>query len=564
MKQQKWVSGITAALLVMLAACQAAPTAVPAPVPTENPTPAESAPSPTAQSAQAEDVSGWWNDVVFYEIFVRSFKDSDGDGIGDFQGIIQQLDYLNDGNPETKTDLGIGALWLMPINPSPSYHGYDVTDYKAVNPDYGTLDDFKQLLDACHARGIRVIMDFVVNHTSTQHPWFKAAAAGDAKYKDYYVWSDKDPGSLGPWGQRPWYRAANGKFYYAVFWDQMPDLNYHNPDVTAEIQDASAFWLGLGVDGFRVDAARYLYEEGAALQDTKGTIQWFQDWRAFYKPLNPQAYTVGEVWTDLQITAKYAYPKGLDSLFMFDLAEDIKGAAYSGDASLALKSYLDVLGYFPDGQFSTFLSNHDQQRVMSYFGGKESKARVAAFIYLTGPGTPFVYYGEEIGMTGSKPDENLRTPMQWSAAPNAGFTSGTPWEAVNQGWEETNAQTEAENPDSLLNWYKGLIHLRSAHPALRGGVYLPLTSSCKRVYAVLRQKDDDILLTLASTGIPSSENCTIALESSPLSGSYQVETLWGEPLFDKISFGADGSLKDFLVAPVLSGGQTLIVRLSQP
>ncbi len=145
-------------------------------MPTENPTPAESAPSPTAQSAQAEDVSGWWNDVVFYEIFVRSFKDSDGDGIGDFQGIIQQLDYLNDGNPETKTDLGIGALWLMPINPSPSYHGYDVTDYKAVNPDYGTLDDFKQLLEACHARGIRVIMDFVVNHTSTQHPWFKAAA----------------------------------------------------------------------------------------------------------------------------------------------------------------------------------------------------------------------------------------------------------------------------------------------------------------------------------------------------------------------------------------------------
>ena len=167
-------------------------------------------------------------------------------------------------------------------------------------------------------------------------------------------------------------------------------------------------------------------------------------------------------------------------------------------------------------------------------------------------------------MTGSKPDENLRTPMQWSTAPNAGFTNGTPWEAVNQGWEETNAQTEAENPDSLLNWYKGLIQLRSAHPALRGGVYLPLTSSCKRVYAVLRQKDDDILLTLASTGIPSSENCTIALESSPLSGSYQVETLWGEPLFDKINFGADGSLKDFLVAPVLSGGQTLIVRLSQP
>jgi len=249
---------------------------------------------------------------------------------------------------------------------------------------------------------------------------------------------------------------------------------------------------------------------------------------------------------------------------MFDLAEDIKGAAYSGDASLAIKSYLDVLKYFPDLQFSTFLANHDQQRLMSYFGGKESKAKVAAFIYLTGPGTPFVYYGEEIGMTGSKPDENLRTPMQWSAQPNSAFTSGMPWEPVNKGWEETNVETQAANPESLLNWYKGLIQLRNAHPALRAGVYLPLTSSCQRVYAVLRQEGDDILLTLVSTGIPSSENCTISLEGGPLSGSYQAETLWGEPLFDEISFGADGSLKDFFLAPALSGGQTLIVRLSQP
>lgn len=568
MKQHKLASGILAALLLLLAACQAAPAATQAPALAENPTavvPVETESAvPSAEAVQPEDVSGWWNDVVFYEIFVRSFKDSNGDGIGDFQGIIQQLDYLNDGNPETSTDLGIGALWLMPINPSPSYHGYDVTDYKAVNPDYGTLDDFKQLLEACHARGIRVIMDFVVNHTSTQHPWFKAAVAGDAKYKDYYVWSDTDPSSLGPWGQRPWYRAANGKYYYAIFWDQMPDLNYHNPAVTDEIHAASAFWLELGVDGFRVDAARYLFEEGVALQDTKGTIQWFQDWRGFYKPLNPEAYTVGEVWTDLQITAKYSQPKGLDSLFMFDLAEDIKGAAYSGDASLALKSYLDVLEYFPDLQFSSFLANHDQQRLMSYFGGKESKARVAAFIYLTGPGTPFVYYGEEIGMTGNKPDENLRTPMQWSANPNAGFTSGMPWEPVNKGWEATNVENQAASSESLLTWYKGLIQLRNAHPALRGGVYLPFTSSCKRVYAVLRQEGDDILLTLVSTGIPSSENCTIALESGPLSGTYQAETLWGEALFDEISFGADGSLKDFFLAPVLTGGQTLIVRLSQP
>jgi glycosidase len=563
MAQHKFTNGILALLLLLLAACQPAPTATQTPAPTESPTPAPPAATATPEVAQPEDVSGWWNDVVFYEIFVRSFKDSNGDGIGDFQGIIQQLDYLNDGDPQTTDDLGIGALWLMPINPSPSYHGYDVTDYKAVNPDYGTLDDFKQLLEACHARGIRVIIDFVINHTSTQHPWFKAALAGDPQYKDYYVWSTKDPGSLGPWGQKPWYRAANGEYYYAVFWDQMPDLNYHNPAVTEAILDASRFWLELGVDGFRVDAARYLYEEGVATQDTKGTIQWFQDWRAFYKPLNPEAYTVGEVWTDLQITAKYGDPKGLDSLFMFDLAEDIKGGAYSGDASRIIKSYLDVLQYFPDKQFSTFLSNHDQQRVMSYFD-KESKARTAAFIYLTGPGTPFIYYGEEIGMKGNKPDEKLRTPMQWSAEPNAGFSTGSPWQTVNSGWEETNVQTEANQPDSMLNWYKGLIQLRGQHPALRTGSYLPLTSSCRNLYAVLRQESDEILLTLVSTGILRSENCTIALEGGPLSGTYRAETLWGEPLFDEITFGPDGSLQGFLVAPVLNGGQALVVRLSKP
>ncbi|MFZ3071277.1 MAG: alpha-amylase family glycosyl hydrolase [Anaerolineaceae bacterium] len=572
MKKTTILSVLMVLVVFLLAACQAVPATTQTP---EQPIPTATVPPATLAAASTEigaaetpvgEVSGWWNDVVFYEIFVRSFKDSDGDGIGDFQGIIQQLDYLNDGNPETTDDLGVGAIWLMPIQPSPSYHGYDVTDYTAVNPDYGSMDDFKQLLQEAHKRGMHVIIDFVINHTSIQHPWFISSKDPNSEYSDWYVWSKTDPGTSGPWGQDPWHRSDNGQFYYGVFWSGMPDLNYHNPDVTEAIHAASQFWLEeVGVDGFRVDAARYLYEEGTALQDTKGTIQWFQDWRAFYKPINPEAYTVGEVWTDLQVTAKYAEPKGLDSLFMFDLAEDIKGAAYAADASRVIKSYLDVLEYFPDYQFSTFLTNHDQQRVASFFGGKMIRAKAAAFIYLTGPGTPFIYYGEEIGMTGNKPDEMLRTPMQWSTESQAGFTTGTPWEAINSGWEETNAATLAQGPDSILNWYKGLVNLRNQQPALRSGAYLPFTSNCRRLYAILRVEGNEVLLTLANLGIPFAENCTISLETSPLSsGTYQVETLWGREQFSEVTFGADGSLKDFLVSPKLEGGETLVVKLVQP
>ncbi len=519
----------------------------------------------SSEAAPPEKVGGWWNDVVFYEIFVRSFKDSDGDGIGDFQGIIQMLDYLNDGNPETTTDLGVGGIWLMPIMPSPSYHGYDVTNYEEVNPDYGTMEDFRQLLSEAHKRGIHVIIDFVVNHTSNQHPWFLAAQESDASFKDWYVWSETDPRTFGPWGQDPWHNGKNGQYYYGIFWEGMPDLNYENPKVTEAIHNATRFWLeDIGVDGFRVDAARYLFEDGFSMQDTKGTIQWFQDWRDFYKPMNSEAYTVGEVWADLQIVAKYTEPKGLDSLFMFDLSNDILGAVYSGDASRIIKSYLETLEYFPDYQFSSFLTNHDQQRVTSYFGKKISKSKLAAFVYLTGPGTPFVYYGEEIGMTGNKPDEMLRTPMQWSSEANAGFSAVRPWEAINDGWDETNVAVLGEDPDSILSWYRELIALRNQHPALRTGTYLPFTSSCRKLYVTLRQEGDDIVLTLANVGLTIAENCTISVEASSLAGTYQAETLWGREMFTELPFGEDGSLKDFFVTERLEGGETLIVSLSQP
>ncbi|NLE83775.1 MAG: alpha-amylase [Chloroflexi bacterium] len=552
----------TAALLLttlLLAACQPA---LQTPIPTA--LPSEQAPQASLpEEPSTEDPTGWWNEVVFYEIFVRSFKDSDGDGIGDFQGIISQLDYLNDGDPETSDDLGIGGIWLMPIMPSPSYHGYDVTNYQTVNPDYGTLADFKRLLEECHARGVRVVIDLVVNHTSSEHPWFLSAQDSASGFRNWYVWEEQNPRRPGPWGQNAWYEAG-GYYYYAPFWSGMPDLNYYEPMVTRAMYNATEFWLNLGVDGFRVDAARYLFEDGISQQDTKSSIAWFQDWREFYTAIDPEAYTVGEVWTDTQVIAKYNEPtRGMQQYFMFDLAADILGGIYSPDPSRIMKSYLETLEYFPDQQFATFLTNHDQQRVASYYRERLREQKLAAFIYLTGPGTPYIYYGEEIGMVGGKPDELIRKPMQWSSETNAGFSDFDPWQELSEGWQENNVEIQTQSPDSLLNWYKALVNTRNQLPALQKGSYLPFTSSCSRLYSVARVYEDQVVLILANLGVQTLENCTISIEESPIEGTWTVENVWGDLPFEQIVFSENGTLAEFLVAPLLEGGQTMILTLKK-
>lgn len=550
-------------LSLLLAACQPAIQTAEPTVTAEPSAPAAPLPTETDELPADEDPMSWWNEVVFYEIFVRSFKDSDGDGIGDFQGIISQLDYLNDGDPSTMDDLGIGGIWLMPIMPSPSYHGYDVTNYQTVNPDYGTLGDFKQLLEECHQRGIHVVIDFVINHTSSEHPWFLSSQEPASGFRNWYVWEGKNPGRTGPWGQNAWYET-NGYYYYAPFWSEMPDLNYHEPMVTKAIYNASKFWLDLGVDGFRVDAARYLFEEGVTQQDSKSSIAWFQDWRNYYLDIKPQAYTVGEVWTDTQIIAKYNEPtRGMQQYFMFDLAADVLGGIYSPDPSRIMKSYLDTLEYFPDQQFATFLTNHDQQRVASYFSSRLQPQKLAAFVYLTGPGTPYLYYGEEIGMIGGKPDELIRKPMQWSAQANAGFSDAEPWQELAKGWEETNVETESADPESLLNWYKALVNTRNQLPTLQKGSYLPFISSCRRLYTVARVYEDQVVLVMANLGVQTMENCTISIEENPLAGTWNVENVWGESPFSEITFSDNGSLSEFLVAPLIEGGQTLILTLGK-
>jgi glycosidase len=475
---------------------QSAPTSSPAPTaPPASPTAAPTAPPTVSPPAIATSVPGaagmpWWNDTVFYQIFVRSFADSTtgplaNDGIGDLQGIIEKLDYLQ--------GLGVRGVWLTPIMESPSYHGYDVSDYRIVNKLYGTNEDFKRLMAEAHKREIRIIIDLVLNHTSNQHPWFQDASKPGGKYRDWYIWADKDGGYRGPWGQQVWHRLGD-QWYFGMFWEGMPDLNYRNPQVTEEMHEVARFWLReMGADGFRLDAVRYLLEDGAKQTSIPETLDWLRRFQKVYKEAGADTLAVGEIWTSTAEVGQYV-PAAVDLAFEFDLAQGILNSISRLTADAFATALTQSLATFPPGQFATFLTNHDQERAMSQLAGQPDRARLAALILMTAPGVPFVYYGEEIGMTGVKPDEKLRTPMQWTPGPNAGFSAGTPWQSVNPGYETLNVQTERADPASLLNWYRKLIALRNAHPALRIGSFEPLDTNKLGVYAFLRRHGDETFL----------------------------------------------------------------------
>ncbi len=411
----------------------------------------------------------WWNESVFYEIFVRSFYDSDGDGIGDFNGLTEKLDYLNDGDPNTDSDLGITGIWLMPIHDSPSYHGYDVTDYRSINPDYGTMEDFENFLAEAHSRGIRVIIDLVMNHSSTQHPWFEQSAANNPQYRDFYRWSDTNPGYNGPWGQTVWH-SRNGEYYYGLFWGGMPDLNYDSPALKDSMFAVAEFWLSdIGVDGFRQDAVLYIDEDGSQLKNTDGTLQFWQDFNTHVKSINPDAFNVGEAWEPTNIVLDYISNDRLDYAFEFDLANAMLNSVNSGNSASIISQMQKVYDEYPFLQYGTFLTNHDQNRIMNVLGQNVNKAKTAASLLLTLPGIPYLYYGEEVGMLGQKPDEDIRLPMQWSDGSNAGFTSGSPWRSPNSNFGDFNVEVMSEDPGSLFNHYKSLIHLRNDHEAFQLG-----------------------------------------------------------------------------------------------
>ena len=404
---------------------------------------------------------------TYYEIFPYSFCDSNGDGIGDLKGIISKLDYLNDGNPETTDDLGVEGIWLMPIMPSPSYHKYNCKDYMDIDPDYGTLDDFKELVEQAHKRNINVIIDLVLNHTSRTHPWYKSALKElkEGKtdgYAEYYHF-EKNKKADG------WRSAGVDDWCYECEFDSdMPDLNLKNEKVREEIKKIVDFWLGIGVDGFRLDAV--LWFESTGDNDSIEDLKWLYD---YAKTVKEDVYMVGECWTNSAIIANY-YKSGLDSFFDFD-EQGPTGRVKKALTAESAKQYVKQVSIYEEDLKNNnaaaintpFISNHDTARSAEFFSN-ETYRRMAASMYLMIPGNSFVYYGEEIGMKGSANDPDKRTGMYWSASDKTGYVEKIPG-ASNTYVPEKAVDEQLKDNDSLLTFYKKAIALKNQNPEIARG-----------------------------------------------------------------------------------------------
>lgn len=471
---------------------------------------------------------------------MRSFADASrgpwaGDGTGDLQGLIDHLDYLNTGRPGDAS-LGVTALWLMPVCPSPSYHGYDVSDYFGVNPQYGNLDLMRRLVREAHRRGIRIIVDLVLNHASSEHPLFRRALADPESADGRLFCFSRQPTQLyGPWGEPVWYPVPpagrpGGEFYYGVFAPDMPDWNFRDPAVTEHHRRVARFWLNtVGVDGFRLDAVRYFYEDGDRVEDVPETLAWLRGFTAYCHAIKPGAFVVGECAADSGMVSRYLHADATDSLFEFDLAtatlESVRLHAPSFLAGELARLQADYGGAAP---WSTFLANHDQVRTRTQLGGNWAQTRLAAELEFTEPGVPFIYYGEEIGMAGSKPDPDIRTPMQWSGAANAGFAAASvrPWHAVNADYPRVNVAREQADPRSLLALYRQLIRTNAGSPALRRGQVLDVRlRSAGGILVEARQTDSEVVLVLANLLDTPAPGCSVSLASSHIRQSWRLTEL---------------------------------------
>ncbi|RKM62521.1 alpha-amylase [Butyrivibrio sp. CB08] len=427
-----------------------------------------------------------------YEIFVYSFYDSDGDGIGDLNGVTKKLDYINDGDDSTDTDLGCNEIWLMPISPSTTYHKYDVTDYKDIDPEYGTLEDFDNLVKECHDRGVNVIIDTVFNHSSSQHPWFKEAtdylkehpglefggsedtgdteAAGGAvpeqalsecPYLDYYHFSNTKEAGYEPVSDTDY-------FYEARFWSEMPDLNLDSDALRQELSDITHFWTGRGVDGFRLDATTYYYTG-----DDQKNIEFLK----WLKEDNPDAYFVGEAWANAATYQKY-YESGIDSFFDFEyagsegiIASIVRGNSPASRFAEALENTEKTLqGRSESAVNAPFYTNHDMARSAGYYTGSggQDKIKLSYGLSLIMGGNSFIYYGEELGMKGSGKDENKRAPMYWSTTDLQGMCKGPKnMDSFKMKYPALDEQTK--DPYSIYNYFKAVIRLRNAYPVVARG-----------------------------------------------------------------------------------------------
>ena len=499
----------------------------------------------------------WWQSAVIYQIYPKSFQDSGARGTGDLKGIMARLDYL-------KT-LGVDALWLTPVYVSPQVdNGYDIADYLNIDPAYGTMSDFEALLGAAHARGIRIVMDIVVNHTSTEHAWFKSAL-GDkhSPYRDYYIWKDPvDGGVPNNWqskfGGSAWeLDPATGQYYLHLFAREQADLNWENPAVRAEVKKIIHFWAKKGVDGFRLDVINLISKDQAFPDDEVGDGRRFytdgpriheflQDVsRDVFAPVG--AMTVGEMSsTSLEHCQRYGALDGSELSMVFNfhhLKVDYPGGDKWTKAPFDFLELKRIFNHWQSGMHgkgwsALFWCNHDQPRIVSRFGD-EGEHRVVAAKMLASTlhglqGTPYIYQGEEIGMTnpgyqriddyqdvesrnifaikqaegmseaeilailGAKSRDNSRTPMQWSAAPNAGFTSGTPWLKPAANYPEINAEAALADQHSVFWHYRDLIALRKAHPIFTQGDYQELLTGHPQIWAYARRANGQTLLVVSN------------------------------------------------------------------
>lgn len=508
----------------------------------------------------------WWKEAVVYQIYVRSFKDSNGDGIGDLQGIIDQLDYLK--------WLGVDAIYLNPINQSPNYdNGYDISDFRAIMEEFGSFETFERLLGEVHKRDMKLIMDLVINHTSHEHPWFiESRKSEDNPYRDYYIWKktddDNPPNNWGSFfGGSAWqYDETTNAYYLHIFSKQQPDLNWENEKVRKSIQEMIKFWIDHNVDGFRVDAINHLaknlkFPDGKVTLDSKygdfiKHVQNLPKVHEYIQELRAEAFStsqkeivlIGETggisYEDAHL---YTAPrrKELDMTFHFDyhsvgigkkpweqvsinLIEDLK-EKMSGWQNIPAK----------DGWFPIFYSNHDTTRTVSRLGNDTkyhyASATMLALIQLTQRGTPFIYYGDEIGMTNPKDftlddyrdisvktgyqekviegglgeekflrelhltsRDNSRTPMQWSDEKYSGFSEHTPWIRVNSNYETINVKNQKEDEQSILSFYRKLIELRKTNETFIYGSYKDIDYKNKKLYSYYRQDKNNTFLVISN------------------------------------------------------------------
>lgn len=490
----------------------------------------------------------WWKKAVVYQIYPKSFQDSDGDGIGDLQGIIKRLDYL-----ET---LGINAIWLSPVFKSPQAdNGYDISDYRDIDPTFGSLDDMEELINEAKKHKIRIMMDLVLNHSSNEHRWFKEAKKSkDNPYHDYYIWRDGEEGMppsdmKAVFGGSAWeYVPEIGQYYFHQFLPEQPDLNWENPKVRSAIYDMILWWMDKGVGGFRMDVIDQIAKE----PDKRITINGPR-LQEYFKELSKETFqkgdliTVGEAWgADTERAKLYSNPDGSEFSMVFQFEHiglDQKDGGEKWDlAPLPFKKLKKIMAHWQNelyncGWNSLFWDNHDLPRIVSRWGNdreyRVESAKMLAILLHGMQGTPYIYQGEELGMTNVQYDiedykdceiinmyherlekgyskdeimksiyakgrDNARTPMQWDDTENAGFTTGTPWIKVNDNYDKINARSQVDDPDSIFSCYRKLVELRKDYPVFVDGKFTLLLEDDENIFAYSRKNEEKTMIVVCN------------------------------------------------------------------